>query len=161
LSFFVDGSLADAPEVDDRASKARTRYPRIYDLVRTIPTGEVATYGQIAFVAELSTPRMVGYAMAALPRISDPEFEPVPWHRVLNSQGRVSARRGGHADTRQRELLHDEGVVFSASGRIDFGAVAWHGPDWEWLESNGYDVGALIARSADLPRIGPYKRWQL
>jgi methylated-DNA-protein-cysteine methyltransferase-like protein len=133
-----------------------TRYVAIHALTRQIPPGEVATYGQIAFVAELSTPRIVGYAMASLPAGSD-----VPWHRVLNSSGRVSPRREGDADHRQRERLRGEGVLFDRRGRVDFRRVGWRGPPWEWLEANGYDVGALIWRSESLVRKGAWSRWGL
>ena len=145
--------MSDAPAAPDDPLPAG-RYPRIYDLVRQVPAGEVATYGQVAFVAELATPRIVGYAMAALPGGSD-----VPWYRVVNSAGRISPRREGDADHRQRERLVAEGVLFDSRGRVDFRRVGWRGPSWAWLEVNGYDVGALIWRSEGLRRVGAWSRW--
>ena len=110
------------------------RYPRIYAIVRMIPSGRVATYGQIAAIEGRSTARMVGYALAALPG-SD---RSVPWQRVLNRSGALSERRGGGGVARQRRALEAEGVVFDATGRIDFDQVGWDGPDIDWIERHGF-----------------------
>ena len=90
-------------------------YPRIYAAVRRIPRGRVATYGQIAKLARIpGQARLVGYAMFALPRTTT-----VPWHRVINAQGRISLRGdGGGAALRQQILLEREGVMFDAADRI-------------------------------------------
>ena len=88
-------------------------YPRIYALVEQIPPGAVATYGQLARLIGC-TARTVGFAMAALPHGSS-----VPWHRVINSQGKVSPRAEGGRDQLQRDLLIAEGVEFDRAGRID------------------------------------------
>jgi methylated-DNA-protein-cysteine methyltransferase-like protein len=93
-------------------------YERIYTNVRSIPPGHVSSYGRIA-VAVGTTPRVVGFAMAALPYGSD-----VPWHRVVNSQGQVSRRTGGEGERLQQDLLEAEGVVFS-NGRIDLKRNGW------------------------------------
>ena len=66
-------------------------YVRIYDLVRQIPPGKVATYGQIAGVVGGCTARMVGYAMAAVPEGLD-----VPWQRVINAKGKISPHGFGY-----------------------------------------------------------------
>lgn len=108
-------------------------YQRIYKLVKQIPPGQVATYGQIARMVGECGPRQVGYAMAAIP-----DGEDIPWHRVINSQGRVSVRSQGSEDPRQIVLLKREGVAFSKSGKIDFNEFAWFGPDWEWMQEHGY-----------------------
>ncbi len=97
-------------------------YDRIYEVVRHIPPGRVATYGQIAAIVGRCTPRSVGYAMAAVPGRSD-----VPWHRVINSRGEISARREGGGEVQQRQLLEAEGVYFDALGRVDFYRVGWTG----------------------------------
>ena len=110
------------------------RYPRIHAIVRKIPHGRVATYGQVAAIEGSSTARMVGYALAALSN-SDRN---VPWQRVLNHAGTVSERSGGGGVTRQRRTLESEGVLFDAKGRIDFDAVGWDGPDIDWLEKHGF-----------------------
>ena len=102
-------------------------YARIYDIVRQIPPGCVATYGQIAAIEGHCTARMVGYAMAAL------GHEDVPWQRVINGQGRVSERSGGGGTLRQRLKLMEEGVRFDSHGRIDFQVFGWEGPDFGWI----------------------------
>ena len=98
-------------------------FRRIYTVVRQIPAGQVASYGQIAAIVGRCTPRLVGYAMAALPFDSN-----VPWHRVINQQGRISRRSGGDDDTIQRQLLEREGVHFDEHHRVDFNKVGWRGP---------------------------------
>ncbi len=129
-------------------------FDRVYDITRQIPAGQVASYGQVAFVAELGSARIVGRAMASLSAGTD-----VPWHRVINSQGRIAIRKDGKEDSSQRRLLTAEGVFFDATGRIDFASVAWTGPSWAWLAENGYDVEALVMRSQNLRRTGPWQRW--
>lgn len=93
---------------------------RVYRVVRQIPPGRVATYGQIAGLAGGCTPRMVGYAMASVT-----EEDEVPWHRVLNSRGEVSERSAGDGAARQRKLLRAEGVSFNRSSKLDLDEVGW------------------------------------
>ena len=83
-----------------------TYQSRVYALVRLIPHGKVASYGMIASLLPRVTARMVGYAMAATPKGSD-----IPWHRVINSAGKISARAGseGEGDNRQRAAMESEG----------------------------------------------------
>ncbi len=115
-------------------------YEQIYAVVCQIPSGQVATYGQIAAIVGRCTPRMVGYAMAALPFDTD-----VPWQRVINRQGKISPRAGGSGGALQRQLLEAEGVRFDPKKEcIDFNEVGWPGPDWEWLESNGLNPAPLL-----------------
>jgi methylated-DNA-protein-cysteine methyltransferase-like protein len=96
-------------------------YQRIYAVVRKIPRGRVASYGQVAKLAGLpGRARQVGYAMFALPRGTT-----VPWQRVINALGRVSRRRVPGAELTQRMLLEREGVRFGASGRIDLHLYGW------------------------------------
>jgi methylated-DNA-protein-cysteine methyltransferase-like protein len=108
-------------------------YEEVWNLVRQVPDGMVATYGQIAQLlpAPLGVDpeeykafgaRWVGSAMAACP-------DDVPWQRVINSQGQISERSGAR---RQRLLLEDEGVVF-VKDKVDLKAYQWRGPgeeDW-------------------------------
>lgn len=98
-------------------------YQRIYRLVRQIPTGQVASYGQIAALDGGCTPRQVGYSMAALPPDTD-----VPWQRVVNRLGEVSPRNDPMGQNLQRQLLEHEGVVFDGKDRIDLGRFRWAGP---------------------------------
>ena len=109
-------------------------YNRIYKLVKQIPKGQVATYGQIAKMVGRCGPRQVGYAMS-----HTPQGKKIPWQRVVNSQGRISVRKDGAEDPQQMKLLKREGVIFSRSGKIDFAEYAWFGPDWEWMKDNDYN----------------------
>ena len=96
-------------------------YQRIYAVVRRIPRGKVATYGQVARLARLpGRARQVGYAMHALPPGTT-----VPWQRVVNAQGKVSRRRVPGAELTQRMLLLREGVRFGAGGRISLALYGW------------------------------------
>ncbi len=95
----------------------------IYAVVRQVPSGRVATYGQIAAIGDRCTPRMVGYAMAAVPFGSD-----VPWHRVINSRGEISTRATGDDCPEQRAMLEAEGVRFDERGRVDLEEFGWAGP---------------------------------
>ncbi|NPV56006.1 MAG: cysteine methyltransferase [Anaerolineae bacterium] len=98
-------------------------YDHIYRVVRLIPPGKVASYGQVARIVGGCTARMVGYAMAA----SGPEHQ-VPWQRVINSQGKISPHGYGYGSAMQRQLLEDEGVTFDAQDRVDFDRFGWNGP---------------------------------
>jgi methylated-DNA-protein-cysteine methyltransferase-like protein len=106
-------------------------YARVYAVVRQIPPGKVATYGQIAEIVGDCTARMVGYAMAACP-------DDVPWQRVINAQGKVSPRADSWGTEVQRLRLEEEGVRFDASHKVDFQQVRWQGPGLAWLLDNGY-----------------------
>jgi methylated-DNA-protein-cysteine methyltransferase-like protein len=91
------------------------RYELIWSVVRKVPRGRVATYGQIAELAGLEGhARQVGYALHNLPANSD-----VPWHRVVNAKGEISARTAGDSHELQRMLLVAEGVRFDAKGRVE------------------------------------------
>ena len=98
----------------------RPVYGRILDVVRRIPYGQVATYGQVALIAGGCTPRMVGYCLASLDGDSD-----VPWQRVINYKGGISPRSTGHGSELQRQLLMEEGVEFDEDGRVSFRKYGW------------------------------------
>jgi methylated-DNA-protein-cysteine methyltransferase-like protein len=103
-----------------RGAKANDAYGRIYAVVRRIPRGRVASYGQIARLLGMpGRARQVGYALSAL------RDERVPWHRVLNAAGRVSPRAVPGADDVQRRLLEREGVRFDAAGRVPLQRYGW------------------------------------
>ena len=95
-------------------------YASIYAVVRRIPRGRVATYGQVAALARASGARQVGYALHALPQGTT-----VPWHRVLNAAGRVSPRAVPGGELVQRRLLEREGVRFDARGRVRLAEAGW------------------------------------
>jgi methylated-DNA-protein-cysteine methyltransferase-like protein len=94
-------------------------------LVRRIPRGKVATYGQIAAI--LGKPRAVRAVGSALRRLSGPLSREVPWHRVLNAAGRVSFRDDSWPEL-QRELLEREGVRFNRGRVKDLERLRWKGP---------------------------------
>lgn len=96
-------------------------YQQIYAVVRRIPRGRVATYGQVAALAGLAGhARQVGYALHALPGGTT-----VPWHRVINARGEVSPRSVPGPELSQRMLLEQEGVRFDLRGRVDLRASGW------------------------------------
>lgn len=96
-------------------------YQLIYNVVRRIPRGRVATYGQVASLAGLAGhARQVGYALNALP-----DGTVVPWHRVVNAAGRISARATPGGELVQQLLLAKEGVRLDARGRIPLERVRW------------------------------------
>jgi methylated-DNA-protein-cysteine methyltransferase-like protein len=95
---------------------------RIKDIIKKIPRGKVATYGQIA--------AMAGNPLAArqVVRIlhSSSRKEKLPWHRVINSKGRISLQPGfGYEE--QRALLTKEGVAFDEKDTVDFERFLWTG----------------------------------
>lgn len=100
-----------------------TTYQRIYAVVRKIPRGKVATYGQVAALAGLpGHARQAGYALHSLP---EDLAEEIPWQRVINAQGEISRRAEPAWEEIQRGLLEAEGVVFSVSGKVDLKRYRW------------------------------------
>jgi len=96
-------------------------YERFYAVVRKIPRGRVATYGQVARLAGLPRhSRHVGYALQALPDGSG-----VPWQRVVNSKGAISVRAHPYAVDMQRAMLEREKIAFDARGRIPLKRYQW------------------------------------
>lgn len=96
-------------------------FERIYAIVRQIPPGRVATYGQVA--ARAGNPRwarVVGYALHV-----NPEPGVIPCHRVVNRFGETSKAFAFGGEDVQRRLLEDEGVRFTAEGRVDLKQYLW------------------------------------
>jgi methylated-DNA-protein-cysteine methyltransferase related protein len=98
----------------------------VWDVVRRVPAGHVATYGQIARLVPVPAgvdpqdyqafgARWVGSAMAICPG-------DVPWQRIINSKGEISLRAGAE---QQRRLLEEEKIVFDDRGRIDLKRFGW------------------------------------
>lgn len=103
-------------------------YEEVWMIVRQIPRGKVASYGQIAKMIpppngvdieayKAFAPRWVGGAMANCP-------DDVPWQRVINSKGEISERQGAE---KQRQLLEQEDIKFDAKNRIDLKIFGWSG----------------------------------
>jgi len=100
---------------------SRSTWQRIYAVVRRVPRGRVATYGQIAKLAGLpGGARQVGYALHGLGR-----DERIPWQRVVNARGEISVRSIPGPEEMQRVLLEDEGVEFGLRGHIDLSRYQW------------------------------------
>ena len=96
-------------------------YQRIYDVVKLIPKGNIATYGQVAALAGMAGhARQVGYALHALTKNSN-----IPWHRVINARGEVSKRAEAIWEEIQRTLLAQEGVLPDKWGRISLERYLW------------------------------------
>jgi methylated-DNA-protein-cysteine methyltransferase-like protein len=93
---------------------------RVIDTIRAIPKGTVATYGQ---VAALAGNRRAARQVSRILHSSSRKHE-LPWHRVVNREGRISLPLGRGGD-RQRTLLEAEGVRFDAAGRIDMNTHQW------------------------------------
>ena len=108
-----------------------TLYARIYALVKAVPMGKVATYGQIAKLAGCSA-RQVGFAMSAAP-------EDIPWQRIINSRGEISMRADGAVDMEQSLRLKTEGVAFNGKGRTDLSIYQWQGPDAQWWAEQNFE----------------------
>lgn len=107
----------------DTVKMAHHKYEAIYALVSQIPVGRVATYGQIArLLNQPNNARQIGYALFRVPPNSD-----VPWHRVVNAQGKIStsASRLGSDDI-QRVLLEEEAIEFRGD-RLDLKQYQWDG----------------------------------
>lgn len=97
-----------------------TNQEKIWLVVNQIPKGKVASYGQVARLAELpGYARYVGYVMKNLPAGTK-----LPWHRVVNSQGRISFPRDSASYQRQKSLLEGEGVVF-VKGKFSMKEYGW------------------------------------
>ena len=94
----------------------------ICDVIRRIPRGWVATYGQVATMAGMPRrARLVGRVLQRL----DPAIK-IPWHRVVNAKGEISyslSRNGG--DALQRRLLEKEGIKFDKKNRLDLERCRW------------------------------------
>jgi len=106
-------------------------FEQVWGLVRQIPHGMVATYGQITKLLprpenisaedyQINAARWVGMAMSACP-------QDVPWQRVINSQGKISYRSEA---AKQKQLLQSEGILFSKD-KLDLNEYQWHGPGVE------------------------------
>ena len=94
-------------------------YDAVYRVVRKIPRGRVMTYGQIATI--LGAPRAaraVGYAMRAAPK-------KVPWQRVINRMGQISARGDVERPIIQKLMLEAEGLVFDETESCDLARYRW------------------------------------
>ena len=112
------------------------RIHRIWDTIRDIPRGSVASYGQIAEIAGIPRgARQVGYALRSLPDGHD-----VPWHRVIQVSGKIAFARDSPQFEEQKKRLMMEDVAVIA-GRVDMHKYRWQ-PDLDellWKPSSAWD----------------------
>jgi methylated-DNA-protein-cysteine methyltransferase-like protein len=102
-------------------------YPKIWNVVAAIPPGRVASYGQVAELAGIGRgARLVGWALGKAP-----DRAALPWHRVLNAQGKISIPAGSRSRTEQVRRLTEEGVVVN-DGKVDMRRYRWE-PDLDEL----------------------------
>lgn len=97
-----------------------TLFKSILQIIKRIPPGKVATYGQIAMLAGTQNPRLVGFALAGQKEDTD-----VPWFRVINSKGKISFPEDSEGFNIQYSLLTNEGVIFDSKNRIDLNKYGW------------------------------------
>ncbi len=116
-------------------------YKVVWEIVRQIPAGTAATYGQIASMIPAPEDidqtdydrlgaRWVGDAMNAVSHVDEPT---IPWHRVINAKGGISLPETSKAAALQRGRLRAEGVLLESSERVDLNVFGWDGPGAAWL----------------------------
>jgi methylated-DNA-protein-cysteine methyltransferase-like protein len=99
----------------------KNTYSSIYEVVKQIPAGKVATYGQVARLAGLGGhARQVGYALHNLPENSG-----IPWQRVINAKGEISFPPDSPHWHLQRALLEAEGIRFDENDRVLLARYRW------------------------------------
>lgn len=100
-----------------------TVFEKIYEIVKQIPRGKVATYGMVAQLAgNPRWARVVGYALHV-----NPEPGVIPCHRVVNRMGRLSPAFAFGGENRQKALLQQEGVTFLEDDRVNLKQCLWNG----------------------------------
>jgi methylated-DNA-protein-cysteine methyltransferase-like protein len=98
-------------------------YRKIYAVVKRIPRGKVASYGQVARIAGFPRhARVVGYALHAL---KSGNSEKVPWQRVISAQGHISLKDFDGGAIIQRKLLEQEGIEFGINDKVDWERFGW------------------------------------
>lgn len=107
--------------VTKTAAESAEAKQRIWQVIAAIPAGTVSSYGQVARLAGLGRgARQVGAALRNLPGGSR-----IPWHRVINSQGKISLPAGSEGYRLQRQRLEAEGIVFNDRGKVDLRTFGW------------------------------------
>ncbi|GAA6003751.1 MGMT family protein [Rhodotorula paludigena] len=165
-----EASGGGAADHDDDSSFRRDFNAAVYDCVRRIPEGKVASYGQIAkLIGHPRHSRMVGAALKALPRrfanpylpqspsssssssedgavLPAPEPNPdfTPWHRVVSSSGLISPRGNPAATARQAEWLEAEGVVVRGGPGAPAGPGGGGGPHAAQEAGDAFGLGAQV-----------------
>lgn len=104
-------------------------YQKVYAVVRQIPAGFVTSYGRVAEMLDApGAARQVGYAMSALKgKADDPDYQNVPWQRVVGHDGKILIKGSEHGRLYQAELLREEGVRVGPDLKVDLSAHLWEG----------------------------------
>ena len=111
--------------------QSKNFYEQVYTVCRRIPRGRVTSYGRIAqMLGRPNAARAVGYALSALKDEEEEGNEDVPWHRVVNSRGRISIKNREFTAQQQAQLLREEGVDVGDDLRIDLDVYLWEGLHW-------------------------------
>ena len=92
-------------------------FERIYEVVKKIPEGKVMTYKQVSILANVATPRVVGFALHV-----NPDPEDIPCHRVVFADGSLTPGYAFGGEDIQRERLQKEGVMFTPKGKVNLEA---------------------------------------
>lgn len=107
---------------EDKLDNSRTFYDRVYEIVKRIPKGKVASYGQIArLLGNPRASRAVGYALHA-----NPYPGVVPCHRVVNREGRLAPSFAFGGQDIQKEMLEAEGVAVDSEYSVDMNKYGWN-----------------------------------
>ena len=113
-------------------------YEKIYEVVKSIPKGKVATYGQVATLAgNVNLARTVGNALHA-----NPDNSIIPCHRVVNCKGEVAEFYAFGGPEEQRRLLESEGVIFEKNGRVDLKKYGIKLDNNEGMP--GFEIGSIV-----------------
>ena len=114
----------------------QARLERIWDTIRDIPEGRVASYGQVAEIAGIPRgARLTAYALRKVPK-----GHTLPWHRVITASGRIAFPRGSSSYAEQRDRLMMEGVAV-VRGKVDMQTYRWQ-PDLDellWKPTSAWD----------------------
>jgi methylated-DNA-protein-cysteine methyltransferase-like protein len=98
-------------------------YQKVFEVVQKIPSGKVCSYGTIAAIlGQPRAARAVGYALNSLQKELETK---IPWHRVINSKGKISFKGDTFRANLQIKLLEKEGIRFDDVGQIDFKIYGW------------------------------------
>ena len=110
----------DETQSKEASAEVKIKRESIWQVVHMIPSGKVATYGQVAALAGLpKAARFAGTSLKDLPKATR-----IPWHRVINAQGRISLPPSSASYQEQHQRLTQEGVLIR-NGRIALKDYQW------------------------------------
>lgn len=110
------------PTTEGAGRKLPPEFPElVFGVVRRIPKGRLASYGQVAMLAGFpGRPRQVGMVLKGLPQGSR-----IPWHRVVNNLGHIPSQGRPWSALEQARRLQAEGIPVNAEGELDLEAHRW------------------------------------